>query len=329
MLNEFILAYKEDKPLKVIYESLLNGECHSRYRLYKSLIVTREDKLRVYIPDNAKLRMRLFTEAHNTPLAGHPGFHKMYSYIRRHFVRPRIREDILDFVRSCPECQTTKPRHDKPYGVIMPIEPPQEPWSDISMDLITGLTKSNNCTAILVVVDRFSKMAHFIPINTDIDAIKLAEVFVNNIVRLHGIPKSIISDRDPRFVSAFWKELFTNIDTNLRFSTANHPQTDGQTERTNRTLEQYLRLYAKHRPNQWTKYISFAEIAYNNAIHSSTGVSPFYLVYQLHMNIPFDLTIGDIHNKNAATESLMNDHRIVLQQARESLMQTQATNDSL
>ena len=91
-------------------------------------------------------------------------------------------------------------------------------------------------------------MAHFIPINTDIDAIKLAEVFVNNIVRLHGIPKSIISDRDPRFVSAFWKELFTNIDTNLRFSTANHPQTDGQTERTNRTLEQYLRLYAKHRP---------------------------------------------------------------------------------
>ena len=205
LLNEFIMAYKKDKPLKVIYESLLNGECHARYRLYKSLIVTREDKLRVYIPDNAKLRMKLFTEAHNTPLAGHPGFHKMYSYIRRHFVGPRIREDILDFVRSCPECQTTKPRHDKPYGVIMPLEPPQEPWNDISMDLITGLTKSNNCTAILVVVDRFSKMAHFIPINTDIDAIKLAEVFINNIVRLHGIPKSIISDRDPRFVSAFWK----------------------------------------------------------------------------------------------------------------------------
>ena len=81
----------------------------------------------------------------------------MYSYIRRHFVGPRIREDILDFVRSCPECQTTKPRHDKPYGIIIPIEPPQEPWSDISMDLITGLTKSNNCTAILVVVDRFSQ----------------------------------------------------------------------------------------------------------------------------------------------------------------------------
>ena len=237
MLNEFIIAYKEDKPLKVIYESLLNGEYHARYRLYKSLIVTREDKFRVYIPDNAKLRMKLFTEAHNTPLAGHPGFHKMYSYIRRYFVGPHIREDILDFVRSCPECQTTKPRHNKPYGVIMPIEPPQEPWNDISMNLITGLTKSNNCTAILVVVDRFSKMAHFIPINTDIDAIKLAKVFVNNIVRLHGIPKSIISDRDPRFVSAFWKELFTNIDTNLRFSTANHPQTDCQTERTNRTLE--------------------------------------------------------------------------------------------
>ena len=132
----------------------------------------------------------------------------------------------------------------------MPIEPPQEPWHDISMDLITGLTKSNNCTAILVVVDRFSRMAHFIPINTDIDAIKLAEIFINNIVRLHGISKSIISDRDPRFVSAFWKELFINIDTNLRFSTANHPQTDRQTERTNRTLEQYSRLYAKHRPNQ-------------------------------------------------------------------------------
>ena len=190
------------------------------------------------------------------------------------------------------------------------------------MDLITGLTKSNNCNAIFVIVDRFSKMAHFIPTTMRVDAPALAQLFLDHVVRLHGMPQSILSDRDPRFLSLFWKELFTLTDTTLRFSTPNHPQTDGQTERTNRTLEQYLRIHVKHRPARWAHYISLAEIAYNNSIHSATGVSPFYLVYQRHINLPLDLALGNIHSRNAATESLLNEHRTLLQLARDNLAKT-------
>ena len=162
-------------------------------------------------------------------------------------------------------------------------------------------------------------MAHFVPTTTTADAPTLAQLFIDNIVRLHGFPRSIISDRDTRFLSNFWTELFALTHTTLRFSTANHPQTDGQTERTNRTLEQYLRLFARYKPAQWSSYITFAEIAYNNATHTSTGFSPYYLVYQRHCNLPIDFALTDIHSKNAALEQLLNDRRQTLQTARQNL----------
>ena len=161
----------------------------------------------------------------------------------------------------------------------MPLQPPEEPWQDISMDLIVYLPKSQTFNAIFVVIDRFSKMAHFIPTQTQISAPELAQIFLDNVVRLHGFPRSIISNRDPRFLPHFWRELFLLTDTTLRFSIANHPQTDGQTEHTNHTLEQYLRIHARHNPASWAKYLTTAEIAYNNLTHSATGMSPFYLVY--------------------------------------------------
>ena len=324
LIDAFVSAYQNNHNLQTIYDSLLKGDCHARYRLHHSLIITREDIPRVFIPDDINLRTIIFTELHNTPFSGHPGFHKFYAYIQRHFTGPRIRDDILDFVRTCPECQKSKPRNQRPYGILLPLTPPQDPWQDISMDLITGLTKSNNCNAIFVIVDRFSKMAHFIPTTMRADAPALAQLFLDHIVRLHGMPQSILSDRDPRFLSLFWKELFTLTDTTLRFSTPNHPQTDGQTERTNRTLEQYLRIHVKHRPARWAHYISLAEIAYNNSIHSATGVSPFYLVYQRHINLPLDLALGNLHSRNAATESLLNEHRTLLQLARDNLAKTRA-----
>ena len=120
-------------------------------------------------------------------------------------------------------------------------------------------------------------MAHFIPTHTQISAPELAQIFLDNIVRLHGFPRSIVSDRDPRFLSHFWHKLFSLTDTTLRFSIANHPQTDGQTERTNHTLEQYLRIYARHNPASWAKYLTTAEIAYNNLTHSATRHVTFLL----------------------------------------------------
>ena len=269
----FIQAYSLHPPFKQLYDSLNAGEYHTRYTIHDTLITTRETPYRILLPPDTSLRKQVFQEIHDTPLHGHPGYHKMLQYISRHFVGPNIRTDVLHFVTTCPQCQIAKPRHHKPYGTIMPLQPPEDPWQDISIDLITQLPKSDNFDAIFVVVDRFSKMAHFIPTQTTADTQTLAKLFIDNIVRLHGFPRSIISDRDSRFLSHFWTELFAIVNTTLRFSTANHPQTDGQTERTNRTLEQYLRLFARYKPAQWSSYLTFAEIAYNNATHSSTGFS--------------------------------------------------------
>ena len=202
----------------------------------------------------------------------------------------------------------------------MPLQPPEEPWQDVSMDLIVHLPQSQTFNAIFVIVDRFSKMAHFIPTQTQINAPELAQLFLDNIVRLHRFPRSIVSDRDPRFLSHFWHELFSLTETTLRFSTANHPQTDGQTERTNRTLEQYLRIYARHNPSSWSKYLTTAEIAYNNLTHSTTGMSSFYLVYQRHANFALDFACSDLESKNAAVESLFNSRQKLLSLARDHLV---------
>ena len=148
-------------------------------------------------------------------------------------------------------------------------------------------------------------MAHFIPTQTQISTPELAQIFLDNVVRLHSFPRSIVSDRDPHFLSHFWHELFLLTDTTLCFSTANHPQTDAQTERTNCTLEQYLRIYARHNPASWSKYLTTAEITYNNLTHSAIGMSPFYLVYQRHANFPLDFAYTDLESRNAAVEALV------------------------
>ena len=211
--------------------------------------------------------------------------------------------------------------HDTTYHMVSYCHSSllKEPWQDISMDLIVYLPNSQTYNAIFVVVDRFSKMAHFIPIQIQISAPELAQIFLDNVVRLHGFPRSIVSDRDPRFLSHFWRELFLLTDTTLRFSMANHLQTDGQTERTNRTLEQYLRIYARHNPASWAKYLTTAEIAYNNLTHSAIGMSPFYLVYQRHANFPLDFAYADLESKNAAVEALVNTRQKTLALARDNL----------
>ena len=313
-------AYAENAAITELLQLLKDGQYHPRFVLQNDIIITREIPFRVLIPEHNKLRTALFTEIHDTPLAGHPGFHKFMSYVQRHFVGTRLRMDVLEFTRSCPQCQIAKPRHTLPFGTIMPLQPPEEPWQDISMDLIVHLPQSQSYNAIFVVVDRFSKMAHFIPTQTQINAPDLAKLFLDNIVRIHGFPRSIVSDRDSRFLSNFWRELFSLTNTTLRFSTANHPQTDGQTERTNRTLEQYLRIHARHNPSSWSRYLVTAELAYNNVTHSATGMSPFYLVFQRHANLPLDFALSDLQSKNAAVESLLNARQKVLNTARDSLI---------
>ena len=317
--------YQSHPSTSLLWDTLQSDTTHPRYQIINDLIYTREPFPRILIPNDTAFRADLFKEIHDTPLAGHPGFHKLLAYVNQRYTGTQLRQDVLDFTRSCPECQKAKPRHERPLGTTMPLQPPQTQWRHLSMDLITQLPLSNTYNAIFVIVDRFSKMAHFIPTHTTADAKTLAHLFIDNIIRLHGFPRSIVSDRDSRFLSNFWREIWSIVGTTLRFSTANYPQTDGQTERTNRTLEQYLRLFARHRPSKWSEYLSMAEFAYNNATHTSTGFSPAYIIFHRHPETPLDIALPDQPYRTAATEALLTDYNQLLLKVYEHLDKARTT----
>lgn len=164
-------------------------------------------------------------------------------------------------------------------GLLQPLPIPEGAWQDLSMDFIEGLPKSEGYNVILVMVDRFTKYAHFIPVKHPYTAVTIAKVVFDNVVKLHGLPKSIVLDRDKVFTSIFWEELFKLMGTQLVFSSAYHPQTDGRTERVNQCLEMYLRCMVYDDPKQWKTLLPQAEFWYNTSFHSSLGCSPFHAMY--------------------------------------------------
>eukprot|EP00253_Pinus_taeda_P007770 PITA_07770 len=191
-----------------------------------------------------------------------------------------MKKHVAEYLARCLECQQIKAEHQHPAGLLQPLPIPEWKWEVISMDFITGLpkTKRNN-DSIMVVVDKLSKVAHFIPVQSTYKAVQIAHVFMQNIFRLHGLPKTIISDRDVKFTSAFWRALFAELGTQLNFSTAYHPQTNGQTERVNQIVEDMLRACVMQKPTQWEDYLHLVEFAYNNGYHTSIQMSPFEVLY--------------------------------------------------
>ena len=176
---------------------------------------------------------------------GHGSLEKTLARLKEHYFWPKMSNFVLRFVKSCVQCARAKAKNNN-YGLYQPLPIPKAPWEDISMDFIVGLPRTTRGhDSIFVVVDRFSKMAHFIPCNKTDDAVHVSDLFFREIVRLHGIPCTIISDRDAKFLSFFWKSLWSKLGTRLLFSTSCHPQTDGQTEVTNRTLGALLRSMLK------------------------------------------------------------------------------------
>ena len=238
----------------------------------------------VYIPDKPELRLFVIRSHHDDPLAGHFGSKKTLELITRSYFWPGISADIDRYTRECHICNRAKgPRH-APHGELVPLPPPTKPWTHITMDFIVKLPASADAKfdSILVIVDRLTKMAHFIPCHETDKASVLANYFLRDIVRLHGLPDSIISDRGSTFRSFFWTTLCKKLNINPKFSTSFHPQTDGQTERTNQTLETYLRSYVNYLQNDWADLLPLAEFAYNNASSATTKHSPFFANYGFH-----------------------------------------------
>jgi len=187
---------------------------------------------------------------------------------------------VAEYVKGCLHCQRNKSTNQPKGGLIQPIPFKFSRWESISMDFISPLPiSSSGFDCIFVIIDRCTKMSHFIPCQQNMSAAQTAKLFFKEIVRIHGLPKEIISDRDTRFLSNFWTSLHQLLGTKLKFSTAYHPETDGQTERLNRTLEDSLRNYVANAHDTWDKFLYAVEFAYNSTKHSTTGESPFFLNY--------------------------------------------------
>ncbi|KAE8967582.1 hypothetical protein PF011_g27503 [Phytophthora fragariae] len=294
-------AYEEDTFYAVIILYLRNPAADTLAKLTRPTrdVITRYDldgdlltyaidtfdTPRVVIPADDDLRARLVHEYHDAPAVGHLGREKTFAALSRDFFWPRMYKWIRKWVRFCEICQRVKPAASK-QAPLRPLPIATSAWRSVSMDFI---------------MDRFSKMVHLAPVAAEVTADESAELFLDLVFRHHGLPESIVSDRDPRFTSAFWTRLFALLGTRLLMSTATHPETDGQTERVNRVVEDVLRSYATSFAS-WSSFLPMVEFALNNSTHALTGLTPFFLNNARHPRV---LALLAVRSSNAAAVSTL------------------------
>ena len=322
MLKEVKASYSEDKLVKEINSDTFSGhglcktgdyvyfhDTSGRKRLYVPLgaqadvtnVATQTPLPGEEVRTRCTLREAIIRDIHSN---GHFGMGKTAELVTRNYWWPGIVSDVRDYVRGCPECQQNKNLTHKMHGRIKPIKLPSRRWDNVSMDFITDLPKTKRgFNAILVVVDMFSKRAHFIPTTTTLKAKGCAELFVKEVYKHHGMPKKIVSDRDKLFTSNFWQTVFRSLGTQLAMTAAYNPQADGLTERTNRTLEEMLRSYSSNIKQTWDQYLAIAEFVYNDTVAKSTGFTPFELDCGQHPNNPHSLTVESAADAIAWNES--------------------------
>lgn len=237
-------------------------------------------------------RNLILREAHENPLeSAHAGPERLWQNLSQKFYWKRMKADILEYCKACDVCQKTKSSNFNKYGYLIPNPIPSRPYQSIAMDFIVNLPWSNGFNAIFVVVDRLSKQGTFIPCTTGLTAQEFAELFVKHIICRFGLPDSIITDRDPRWTSDFWRGVAKFLKTKMALSSAHHPQHDGQTEILNKLLATMLRAYVSEDLSDWSTWLHILEFAYNNSTHSSTGTSPNFLVYGFQPRTPIDFLI--------------------------------------
>lgn len=259
-----------------------------------------------YIPNDPAIRQEIIRVNHDDPWqGGHFGRKRTLEVAQRAYWWPQIRSTVDAYVSTCDICQRMKvPRH-KPYGWLEALPQPAGPWQDIAMDFITCLppAKHRRCVydAILVIVCRYSKMVKFIPCSGDVDAPELADILCDEVFSAYGTPRSIVSDRGSLFTSGYWATFCYHLAIRRRLSTAFHPQTDGQTERTNQTLECYLRCYSNYEQNDWPMLLASAEYACNNARSETTNKTPFEVVLTFTPSLRKNVEVHKPESENQAS----------------------------
>ena len=231
----------------------------------------------------------ILREAHENPMeSSHTGPERLWQQLSQKFYWHRMKADILAFSTSCDVCQKTKFSNFNKFGFLIPNPIPSRPYQSVSMDFVVNLPWSNQSNAIFVVVDRLTKHASFIPTTTGLTAEEFGELYVKHIGCRFGLPESIITDRDPRWTSDFWRGVTKYLKTKMSLSSLHHPQHDGQTKVVNKQLVTMLRAYVDDDLSDWALWLHVLEFAYNNAVHSSTRTSPFFLLYGFHPRTPLD-----------------------------------------
>jgi hypothetical protein len=237
---------------------------------------------RTYVPHVGDIRLTILKMRHDSLLGGHQGIGKSTELLERDYIWKSLKKDVREYVTGCTECQRFKTSRGKPHGMLRTLEVPDRPWGHLSMDFIEPLPTSDGYDSILVIVDRLTKWSIFIPTTTRLNSPKLAQLIIDHVISQHGVPVSIVSDRGSKFTSRFWRYVTAKLGIELRLSTAFHPQTDGQTERVNQVLEQYLRFFSDDNQSNWSDKLGVASFVYNNSVHSATGFSPFYANFGYH-----------------------------------------------
>jgi len=237
---------------------------------------------KTFVEDDLMTRREILCSLHDSPTAGHPGIANTWELVHEHYEGPRLQQFMEEYVKGCARCQESKTNVHRAKAPLQRFDTHVEegPFQYVSMDLITDLPKSHGFDSVLTIVDQgCSKAAKFIPCNKMIDGPGVANEYLKHLVPWFGLPKRIISDRDPCFTSAFAREICkaTGIQQNL--STAFHPRTNGQTEWMNAWLEQYLRPWTASQPTGWSKILPIAEFAHNSWRHDITRKSPHELLF--------------------------------------------------
>jgi hypothetical protein len=286
LLQKIVDAQRSDKGMKHIHEKIKAGKANC-FRTDDQGIVWFNN--RIVVPKNDVIRQQILDEAHLSRYSIHPRSTKMYQDLKQHYWWTKMKIEIARYVAKCDTCRRVKAIHMKTAGPLQSLPIPTWKCEDISMDFIVGLPRTaKGFDSIWVIIDRLTKIAHFLPVKVKYTVATYAELYIARILSLHGVLKTIVSDRGPQFVSKFWEELHKSLGTKLLHSSACHPQTSGQTERINQILEDMLRACILEYPQKWDECLPLAEFSYNNNYQESIKMAPFEALYGRRCRTPLN-----------------------------------------